>query len=284
MDLLQLRYFKTVAELENMTKAAKELFVAQPAVSKMIHQLENELGGELFDRVGRSIKLNERGKILLSYTNDILQNVDKIYSSLQSGSTASPPITFSVSVGSSLIPRILSDFNSLHPNNQIIVTTNPPSNGVDVELFQSLHEIREENARTILREDIVLAVPKNHPLADKKSINLSEIKNYSIIGPNRSKSYMQLMPPFFQMAGVEPEMSLEIDNPETLRKLINMGFGISFVPKQTWIDTVEENIRFIQIKSPCCYRYINIRWKKGYLPQNAVLFRDFLIDFFANRL
>lgn len=284
MDLLQLRYFKKVAELENMTRAAEELSVAQPAISKMIHQLESELDCRLFDRVGRNIKLNNEGMLLLSYTNDILDNIDRIYRSLKGGRIVIPPIYFSVSVGSSLIPRILNEFNTLYPEYHIAINTNKSANPIDIELFQSLHEIHEENACTVLREEIVLAVPKGHALAEKDTIKLNDIKDYSIIGPTSKRSYMQLMKPFFEMAGFHPEMTLEIDNPETLRKLINIGFGISFVPKETWVDTVQKNIKFIHINSPECYRYINIRWKKGYLPENVNAFRDFLIDFFANKL
>ena len=284
MDLLQLRYFKKVAELENMTKAAEELRVAQPAISKMIRQLETELGSQLFDRIGRNIKLNNQGRLLLIYTNDILDNIDRIYRTIKGGETVIPPICFSVSVGSSLIPRILQEFSSLYPEYRIVINTSKSADPIDIELFQTLHEIHEENACTVLREEIVLAVPKGHPLAEKESINLEEIKDYSIIGPSSKRSYMQLMQPFFDIAGFHPKMVLEIDNPETLRKLINIGFGISFVPKQTWIDTVEKNIKFIHIKAPECYRYINLRWRKGHLPENVVAFKDYLIDFFANKL
>lgn len=284
MDLLQLKYFKKVADLENMTKAAEELLVAQPAVSKMIRNLENELNCPLFDRIGRNIVLNENGKTLLVYTNDILNNVDKIYKTLKDKNEKHPPINFSVSVGSSLIPRILSEFSSLYPDYQISIITKKSSKPVDIELFQSLSSIQTENACSVLREEIVLAVPKNHPLAKKDSINLNEIKGYSLIGLSSSQSYLQLMQPFFTLAGFVPKVSFEIDNPETLRKLINMGFGISFVPKRTWVDTIQKNIKFIRINSPECYRYINLCWKKGYLPEDVCALRDYLIDFFKNKI
>lgn len=280
MDLLQLRYFKKVAELENMTRAAEELIVAQPAISKMIHQLESELECKLFDRVGRNIKLNNEGMLLLAYTNDILDNVDRIYRSFRDGKIVISPIHFSVPIGSSLIPKILSEFNTLYPEYHIIINTSKSINPIDIELFQTLHEIHEENACTVLREEIVLAVPKDHSLAEKDIIDLNDIKDYSIIGPSSKRSYMQLMQTFFDQAGFHPKMTLEIDNPETLRKLINIGYGISFVPKQTWIDTVQKSIKFIHINSPKCYRYINLRWKKGYLPENIIAFRDYLLDFF----
>ncbi|MGN0164631.1 MAG: LysR family transcriptional regulator [Lachnospiraceae bacterium] len=284
MDLLQLKYFKRVTEFESITKAADSLSVAQPAVSKMIKQLEEELHGPLFDRVGRNIRLNDRGRLLLAYTTEILNNIDRIYDSLQSGSSAKEKIYFSVTVCSSLIPKILSEFSRLHPDYQIVINTSGTRNPVDIELFQSLNEYNEENIHTILKEEIVLAVPREHPLSDLDSINLHEIQNYTLIGLKPERSYMKLMEPFFKIAGVTPDMSLEIDNPETLRKLINIGYGLSFVPRKTWIDTDTEHVKFISINSPNCYRLINLKWKEGYLSPAVLSFKDFLMDFFTNRL
>lgn len=282
MDLLQLRYFKRVAEFENITRAAESLSVAQPAVSKMIKQLENELNGPLFDRIGRNIVLNERGKLLLNYATDILHNVDRIYENLQTGVPKKEKIFFSVSVCSSLIPQILSKFTSIHPDYQIVISTKSDYSPVDLELFQSLHEINEKNSFTILKEDIVLAVPNEHPLAANKSIRLHELSELPIIGLKQEKSLTKLMEPFFKLADYTPNMSLEIDNPETLRKLVNMGYGASFIPRLTWIDTGSENIRLIPIEYPDCYRYINLRTKQGYISEAVKCFQDFLIDFFKN--
>ena len=284
MDLLQLRYFKRVAEYQNITRAAESLSVAQPAISKMVRQLEEELNGPLFDRVGRNIRLNDRGRLLLAYATEILHNVDNIYESLQSGGPIRERISLNVAVGSSLIPRILTEFRQLHPDYQIAITTGNGQNVADLELFQSLQEIHEENACTILKEEIALAVPLEHPLAKFDEIDLEEIRPYSLIGLKPERSFMQLLEPFFIMAGVTPNMALELDNPETLRKLINAGYGVSFVPQHTWVDVKGENIRFIHIRYPNCYRYINLRWKKGYLSRGSKEFRDYLIRLFSEDL
>ncbi len=76
MDILQLTYFKKIAELENVSKASEELMVAQPSLSKVIKTLETELDTKLFDRVGKKIVLNNNGRILLAHTNLILQNIE----------------------------------------------------------------------------------------------------------------------------------------------------------------------------------------------------------------
>ena len=77
MELLQLYYFKVLAEREHLTRTAESLMIAAPSLSATISRLENELGVKLFDRVGRNIRLNENGRILQRYVNEIfdaLQN------------------------------------------------------------------------------------------------------------------------------------------------------------------------------------------------------------------
>ncbi len=78
MELLQLKYFEKVATLENMTRAAKELHISQPALSNSIMRLEQELGVKFFDRTSRSIKLNKQGVYMLSKVKKILTMVDSI--------------------------------------------------------------------------------------------------------------------------------------------------------------------------------------------------------------
>lgn len=99
MELNQLRFFKTVAEYENFSEASNVVFVSQPALSKSIKNLEEELGLKLFDRIGKKIKLNEAGEVVLEHVNRILSEIDLLTENidkLKSGnnlSIASPDLT-----------------------------------------------------------------------------------------------------------------------------------------------------------------------------------------------
>ena len=79
MEITHLRYFKKTAELEHITKAAQELHVAQPSLSRTISMLEDELKVKLFNRKGKSIELNEYGIIVLNHTNRILKELEAIH-------------------------------------------------------------------------------------------------------------------------------------------------------------------------------------------------------------
>ncbi len=83
MELLQLRYFQALAKNQQLTKTATELMVSPPALSATISRLEKELGVSLFDRIGRSITLNENGKLFLNYIDHALTDIDNAISALQ---------------------------------------------------------------------------------------------------------------------------------------------------------------------------------------------------------
>ena len=111
MEIFQLIQFQAVAELEHMTRAAQRLNVAQPALSRTIQNLENELGASLFDRSGRRMRLNENGRILLRYSRQILSSIQDAKNEIaaqQSG--AETCIRLCVHSATALIPQLLLDF------------------------------------------------------------------------------------------------------------------------------------------------------------------------------
>ena len=115
MELRQLRYFEAVARHAHVTRAARELHIAQPALSKQIRSLEAELGVQLFDRVGRRVELSDAGRLLLPYARRVLRETElardaiRQRADLSAGqvSIGAPP-----TVGTQLLPRILAEWNA----------------------------------------------------------------------------------------------------------------------------------------------------------------------------
>ena len=115
MDISQLKYFEVCANLENITKAADKLNIVQPALSQSIRKLEVELGVNLFDRIGRSIRLNDNGRILLKYTGQILALMESAKGELQDHiKRETGLLRIQILCGSSLIPELLSSFRTLY--------------------------------------------------------------------------------------------------------------------------------------------------------------------------
>ncbi len=116
MDLQQLRYFKKTAELEHMTKAACELLIAQPSLSKTIRGLEEELGAPLFDREKKRIRLNSNGKILLDCVNRVEQCLQDIRKDLeQNRQMENRQVTLLLKSTPIILPKVIQQFCEENP-------------------------------------------------------------------------------------------------------------------------------------------------------------------------
>lgn len=286
MDLLQLEYFIKVADLEHMTRAAQELHIAQPALSKTIHQFERELGCELFMRDGRNIKLTEMGRIVQQRGKRILGEVDALQKDLQMGmNKLNNSISLAIQVASEVIPPLIDRFKREHPDTTIsIVQFNKEDVDVrfsDICITSTTHPVHESWACTVLEEPICLAIPSNHPLCQQKEIFLSDVVGEPFIGLHRGGNLAEIVHYYCSQVGFTPNTVLSCDSPSTLRHLINLGLGFAFVPVKTWRSVREEPIVLRHISGLECKRYINVCWRRyGYISPVVDQFRDMAIEFF----
>lgn len=287
MDIHSLTYFKKVAELQHITQASEELHIAQPSLSRTISRLEEELGVRLFDRTGKNIVLNHYGEILLRHTNRILQELKDIEEELaDTSSLEKRTVTLSLYAASKLFPQLVMAFKKEYPSIRLqIVQENlnkDHSDGCDLVLYSSMMpSSNSDNSVTLIKEDILLALPESNPLAHRDKLDLREMANEEFICLQTGKSLRTITDTYCQIAGFQPTVILESDSPETVRELIRAGIGISFIPSITWAGMGTEHIVLVPISFPQCVRYINLSWRdSGYLSPAAILFRDFVRDYF----
>jgi DNA-binding transcriptional LysR family regulator len=292
MELLQLKYFQTVARLEHMTQAAAELGIAQPALSQTIARLEAELGVPLFERVGRRIRLSQFGK---AYA----QRVEQAFLELTQGQREIAAIAegtegeveLALSVATQLLPDLLSGFRYNHPAirfrlSQHDVKTMAQQLGKGTyDLCITSPPLQQAGVASIslLTEDIRLAVPTWHPLAERSSIRLQETAHEDFICLKPEHSLRQLTDSFCQQAGFRPQIVFESDEPSTIRGLIRAGLGIAFVPSISWRGAVEPAVVVeIPIEKPLCQRTIGLSWLTGRaLSPGAQQFREFATQYFT---
>jgi DNA-binding transcriptional LysR family regulator len=136
---------------------------------------------------------------------------------------------------------------------------------------------------SLLTEDIYLAVPAWHRLAQRSSIRLQEVAEEPFIGLKPEYSLRRLTDGFCQQAGFRPQIAFESDEPSTIRGLIRAGLGIAFVPALSWRGAVEPTVVVeIPIAEPRCQRTIGLSWRSGRpLSRAAEEFREFAIRYFA---
>lgn len=287
--LLALSYFQKIAEKQHLTRAAEELHISQPSLSRTMKSLEMELGVPLFERSGRNIVLTRYGEILLRHTERIMTELSLANQELSAMKGAlQTTVRFSLFAASKLIPGFLMNFRSLHPDihleilQQKIDHEKKNRNSVDLSLYSSISPRDDECSCTLLEEEILLAMPNTDPRASLPSVNLSDFSEAGFIMLQTGKSLRAITDVYCHSAGFTPRISLESDSPDTVREFIRAGLGISFVPKITWHGVSGEHISLLPIASPICRRSIILSWRSDIEDSpSAILLRDYIIQNFA---
>lgn len=289
MELTQLKYFQTVARYEHMSRAAAELHIAQPSLSKAISQLEQNLGVYLFERQGRQIKLNKFGRVFKSHVDRILLEFEDSKRELSDivGSENSR-----VTVASNYLPafpKLLEGFLELYPDTvfrHIIGSTAKMKQQLEngkVDLCISSPPIEEPfiECKPLFTEEIFLIVPKGHKFAGRGSINLIEVANEPFISLREGFGSRDLTEKFCRQAGFTPNIIFEIDIATKVVDLVNLGFGVALSPIQPWSELSAIYPIPLHIKEPTCSRTTGLSFiQNRYLPQAARQFKDYIIDYF----
>lgn len=235
MDLLQLKYFKVVAEQEHITKSAKLLMVSQPYLSAIVARLEEEMGGQLFDRDGRNVVLNEYGKILLHHANEALQHLED--AKKESADMRSRDTKY-IRLGSSstmLSKRWLVDFLKEHDDIRLahlLAAHNEIMDGLLSGRFDfGLTTGRLDHPKIISvplwKDRYTLLVGARHPMARRRKIYLQDIQNEKICALPEDQSKLRIVDELCKKAGFEPDFVLE-GNVELLSDYMREGLGVSF--------------------------------------------------------
>ena len=287
MELYQLMQFKTAAQMSHITNAARALSISQPALSKNIRALENELGYPLFDHVGKHIELNENGRILLRYADAIMCSLEDARRELKEhNENQDVTVSLCVKAASKLIPRILQEYSSLHPSTHFSISqsggTGSEQTRFDLTIDASLSPTREPDSCMLIEEELLLALPASHPLAGGGDVDLAQLKDAPFISLQRGMGLSDIMNHYCRLAGFSPAIAFESDSPTTLRNLIDLGLGVAFIPKLTWPDMRDERIRILPIRGQHCRRYLNLFWdSRRYQSAAAAAFKEYLIGYFS---
>lgn len=286
MDIHSLTYFQKAAELQHITRAAGELHVAQPSLSRTITRLEEELGVRLFDRSGKNIHLNEYGKVVQRHAGQILREIEDIKAEIDElKGVENQVVTISMYACSKLLPRMIIAFKKEYPKSRLHITQDDAptfqQKESDLLIYSSMQPGGGENEVTLIEEEIFLALPKSNPLAGRESLDLREVAEEEFICLRRGKSLRTITDTYCQMAGFEPEVMVESDSPETVRELIKEGIGVAFIPSVAWSGMNLGDISLVHISFPKCTRYIHLSWRKnGYLTPAAQEFLNFVQEYF----
>lgn len=242
MEWHHLEYFKLLAKKENVSLSAKQLNVSQSALSRAIKQLEKEVGTPLFNRVGRSLKLNKYGQAFLVTVNTITQEMDMFKSKvMQSIDMLNGEITlgFLHSVGPTYLSDFLKTFNIQYPNIRVKLVQDDArgllsklENGdIDIAITMGAPASKNVNFTPLLEEQLFITLNSNHNLAQAQSLNIVDLINEQFILLKEKFVLREQVDQIFNDHDMNVEINFESDETLTIASFVSAGLGISILPK-----------------------------------------------------
>jgi len=282
MNLNQLRYFVSVAELKSFTKAAVNHYISQTAITQQIHALEENIGVRLLDRNSRPISLTPAGKVFLKEAREILGRMD---AALQHTREASTGLEGELRLGytkgyeHSDLPKHLRRFHHEYPN--VLIScyrhdTDKLAAGLlsgDYDIIftwdsTNIHQEETLSLRLFERVPLRVALYANHPLARKKQLSRKDLKQENILFMSPSGTgdsfgdahYIRL----YQQAGYQPNILLRSSDMESILMMVAAEEGISIVPEYTHAWNIgTENVVFVPLSGEEEHEEILIAWRKN---------------------
>lgn len=290
MEWQQLEYFQVLARIQHVTRAAENLSLSQPALSRSIARLEEEIGVPLFDRNGRTITLNRYGQLFLKRVDHILTEINLAKQEIHDlvhpdqGEIA---FGFLHTLSTGLIPDLIGAFRVQFPLIRFQLTQNH-----SYSLLEQLHKgeldicMVAEPADTkipvewipLWSEEIFAILPLGHPLSEAKSITLNDIANESFIAMKKGYALRDTTDRLFQQKGMRPKITFEGEEVATAAGLVAAGLGVSLLPN-TGLN--KSKIVQVRLNEQNCQRIIGMVLIEGrYLSPSALKFKQFIVDYF----
>jgi LysR family transcriptional regulator, benzoate and cis,cis-muconate-responsive activator of ben and cat genes len=243
VELRHLRYFVAVAEMENVSRAALKLHVSQPALSRQIRDLEDEIGFCLLERTAKSVRLTDAGRAFLDNARALLQNADDAVTKARAVASAEPTelhVGYSPTPTAEILPKILRAFQRAMPN--VHVRSHDWSNkdildGIRDGRLQlgliipppkasALHDVRYEE---LFQERVGVAVAPQHPFARRRAIPITEVAAEPLIGLTREDypNYYDLLSIIFSTVKQKPRVVEEHDSFSGIISAVEAGTGVT---------------------------------------------------------
>lgn len=291
MNLFHLRYFVKLAYTKHYTRAAEELCITQPSLSHAINQLENELGLPLFERTGRNTELTRFGVQFLETAEAALAALDSGVDELKREARGEGLIRlgFLRTLGVEFVPKLARGFLDRNPGRDIRFTfstgtglTNDLLNGLkerkyDLVFASKPPDDEDFEAVAVERQDIVMIVPRLHPLAGLHSVNLADTLQYPLVAFGRSSGMRGVVDDMYRRIGAEPRIAYETAEDQVVAGLVAQDFGIGVVPYMDMLLRLD--VKILQIASPDWERsFYMISSRRGFMPPAVREFRKYVLE------
>lgn len=245
MELLQLTYFCDAAITQNFSKTAEKYNVPPSNISQSIKRLEKELSAPLFDRRANRVVLNDRGQAFYDKVQQALKLLDSARAAA-SGQEERRQLSLVIHVNRRIVMKSVEQFQIRCPDVSIL-TTHDLSGAQDADLVISAHELdlRGFSQEKLFRENILLAARKG--LLPPHQPTVHELRDKAYITMSAGNSLRTLTEEICRDLGFEPRIALQSEDPFYIRKCVELGLGIAFIPSVSWRDQFSADISLYRI-------------------------------------
>ena len=291
MELIQLKYFKTVAQTGKISDAAQALFISAPALSTSISRLEKELGMPLFDRTGNKITLNQQGQIFLRYVNQIFSNIECAKTELRQSIMQQGQHISIATVASTQWVDLITAFTQENPHFTLSCTSltqnELSSNGLQAQhnfLFAANEDIppfylNEMDSVELFQDYPVIMVNPEHPLAKQKSIDLQQLQGETIFLPMQNYPLYNHLVKLFEANDI-PFPAGNAYSHLMSQQMVANNLGVAFTSMHT-VRTPALPLQYIPISNPCIPWSCSMFWRKNHIfTQDETIFKGFVESFY----
>ncbi len=294
----RLQVFHTVAKVLSFTKAAETLHMTQPAVTFQVKQLEEQFNTRLFDRTHNKITLTDAGRIVYNYSEQILELYERMHNDVReitgevSGSLI---IGASTTIAEYLLPKLLGAFKESFPEvnirlqvgNTDAIVAMVENNLIDLGLVEAPVYNKNLEVEVCRLDEMVLAVPPDHPLASRKSVSIGEIRRYEYITREEGSGTRAVIDQYLKEQGLgysDLDVVLELGSPEAIKMAIESGIGLAIVSRSTLTKELKlGTLKAIPLNPPLTRPFSHVRQKHKFRNRAVGELLTFAVDYCKKR-
>lgn len=239
MELDQLKYFLQIAERQSFTRAAEDLAISQPALSRSMQKLEEELGQPVFERKTRSVSLTDAGVLLQGRAQQVLSILENTKSEItDDGRSGRLRIGAIPTIAPYFLPDILRTFSREFPNVTLLVqehTTasllNSCTQGeIDLAILALPVPVKHLKVEELFDEELLLVLPPNHELVEKTAIHLRDVEPYPFVLLDEAHCLADNIVSFCRQRSFQPVAVERTSQLAMVQELVSLSHGISMIP------------------------------------------------------
>lgn len=286
MELRQLRYFLAVVDHLHFARAAESLHISQPSLSQQIRALEEELGVVLFERSRRHVALTADGEALLPYARRLValaQDAEEEFAARSGLSRGRVRLGTTPTLGGHLLPRVISGFFRKYPGLELTITEDGSDHlarelergQIDLALLVEHPNMHGALFEPLLEEEIVAVLPQAHPLSERGTIPLRELREERFILCREGYHLRTLTLAVCREAGFTPRIAVSGTDVDTALRFVRSGLGVTLVPQIALDDS--RSVAALSLREPAVRRTVGLAWNPHrYLSKAATAMRDYL--------